>query len=531
MLQTVSGLTSSVRSKPPQVFALDLNCAIYHCTRKVSKPYTTDTRIQWEASLIQEVLGYIKQMTKIVSPSNTVYIAVDGVAPMAKIRQQRARRFKSAVIALEEAKVKAEAAGKPFEPVDRWDSNAITPGTEFMRKLATALREFRITGVNVIVSPADEAGEGEQKIMSWIREQPAALTDIAVYGLDADLIVLSMMEHARSGRTVDLFREETEFNGAVKSNTLGEEQFLYLDIGHLAKVLHGEWSTKGATLSAFLYDFVGIMNLLGNDFVPHGMGLKIHEEGIEHALTEYKTIGARLVENGAYNPFALAQLLQNLGKQEDRWILRTIRKKLDARVGGGAGNTKDPEAKALAIMNDRPVEWAAERVFAEQRYTEGFEKPRWEFRENWKSLYYQYALWNSSPNEVIRAYCKTLTWTLKYYIGNQVDMTWYYPWLLPPFLSDIADTILADPSVLNYAPPAPISPLKPIEQLAMVLPISSFHLLPKELHALPQRFPYAWPTSWGLFSIGRRFLWECEPLIPLIQPTQIKNWIDECIDT
>ena len=64
----------------------------------------------------------------------------------------------------------------------------------------------------------------------------------------------------------------------------------------------------------------------------------------------------------------------------------------------------------------------------------------------------------------------------------------------------------------------------------MVLPESSFGLLPAEYKRLLSLFPVYWPTAWGTYSFGRRFMWECEPLIPLIQPSEIKGMIDVALD-
>jgi 5'-3' exoribonuclease 2 len=531
----VSGLTSRSRT-PPAVFALDLNCAIYHCVRKIAQPYTHDTRIVWEDRLIQEVLGYIKHMTSLVNPTTVVYIAVDGVAPMAKIKQQRCRRFKSSVLAAEEAQVKAAAAGKPYIPTERWDTNAITPGTAFMDRLAKALHGLRIAGKKVLVSAADEAGEGEQKIMSWLRT--TTHKDVVVYGLDADLIVLALLEHARTGRTVDLFREETEFGGGVKRDALGEEQYLYLNTGHLAQAMWETWAPKGRSKADFMMDYVGIMNLMGNDFVPHGMALKINDEGIEHVLEAAKTLPP-LIKNEVYVHETLVQLLETLATQEERWMLRGIRRKLEARTGVG----KDAEAQAMARMNDRPVEWAAEKVLVEQKRVEGQEKPTWFqscensqplaghadsrksawfFRPAWRSLYSLHALEGSSVEDACREYASALCWTLRYYIGHPVDMNWYYPWHLPPLLGDLVQYLKTNPHL--EAPTSTSQPLKPVEQLAMVLPRSSFALLPHH-QDLPDRYPWAWPTAWSNYSLGRRFLWECEPLIPLIQVKQIQAWM------
>lgn len=478
----------------------------------------------WEKALILEVIGYIKHMVARVKPTVGVMIAVDGVAPMAKIKQQRARRFKSAQIAAEEAAIKREHGNGQDPPDHRWDTNAITPGTAFMKALGTALHGLKIAGCRVVVSAADEAGEGEQKIMAYLRENPE-IRDAAIYGLDADLIVLALLEHARSGRAIDLFREETEFGGGVKSDGVGEEMFLYLHTAHLATVLWNAWKTKAdRDKAAFLTDFVGLMSLLGNDFVPHGMALKINDEGIEHVLEALKSKSGPLVIGTSYNLPVLLSLFEALARDEERWMLRGIRRKLDARVGA-SGQAKDAVARALAIMNDRPVVWAAERCLVEQRMVAGEEKPKWFFRTGWRNVYRRAALWEAEVSDVVAAYCATLTWTLRYYLGEPVDPTWYFPWFLPPLLGDIVEGLKRHPEYLDAPVPTNIPPLLPAEQLAMVLPATSFHLLPEAYQHLPASHPHAWPISWSLFSLGRRFLWECEPLLPLIQPAQIKAWV------
>jgi 5'-3' exonuclease len=516
LLQTIGGLTSTTRSVAPQVFALDLNCAIYHCARSPALGiYTHADRIAWEDRLIQQVMRYINTMKCIVRPTSTVYIAVDGVAPMAKIKQQRARRFKSATHAAEEAK----ATGKMLEG-DRWDTNAITPGTAFMARLAEALRGFRMNGVKTVVSPADEAGEGEQKIMNWLRAQPT-LRDTVIYGLDADLIVLAILEHARTGATVDLFREETEFGGGVKRDALGAEQYLYLNVGHLATALWNTWGTSKSR-DVFLRDFVGIMNLMGNDFVPHGMSLKINDGGIEHVLEATKSLGP-LITDSSYDPNTLASLLELLAANEERWMLRGIRRKLDTRVGATA--SKEPTAIALAVLNDRPVEWGAEKCLVELRRVEGCEKHAWFFRSDWRNIYNREALDGAVVRDVVRYYCQTLTWTLRYYMGESLDMEWYYPWHLPPLLADIAMGLRKEPAILELPTSPPSVPLQPLEQLAMVLPATSFHLLPPSMQDLITHHPWAWPVAWSSFSLGRRFLWECEPRIPLIRPEQIRSML------
>ena len=478
------------------------------------------------------MLAYIKQLDTYVGATETLYIAVDGVAPMAKIKQQRGRRFKSAVAAEEEGRIRAHARGERYEAnaKPRWDTNAITPGTRFMGELATALRTFARTHPSrIIVSPADEPGEGEQKIMNWIRS--AKPGDIVVYGLDADLIVLALWATATTDIQVDLFREEVEFQGGVKEDALGEEQFLFMNMRHLGDTIYSRFSRKDQSRADFLCDFVAVMNLLGNDFVPHGMSLKIKDEGVETVLEIYGAMPADLSlltsDRSAYSVAGLRHMLKALAAMEETSMLRTVVKKLTARPG--MTHSKDPEEIALAYYNDKPVLWRVEEALVRRVPVAGYERTQIVLRDDWRTMYDKMALWDADSREAVTAYLESLAWTLAYYDGKTVDMNWVYPWFLPPRFESIVECMEAMPM-----PVAPSSagdvPLKPLEQLAMVLPQSSFHLLPKEYAALPTLYPYAWPEGWEMFSLGRRFLWECEPIVPLIRGAQIRKWIDGLYD-
>ena len=530
-------MTTSTNSVPPEFFGLDLNCAIYYCVKKVQQktPYSDAIKSKWEADLIVEVIAYIKQMTQIVAPTKTVYIAVDGVAPMAKIKQQRLRRFRSAVQAEEEAQIRAQAKGIKYEKKPRWDTTAITPGTQFMKNLSFSLRQYAKTNpAKIIVTPADEPGEGEQKIMEYIRANNPKTA--VIYGLDADLIVLSLWTNATLGTHLALFREEMEFNGAVKTNAVGDETFLFLIIEHLSNALYEKFNkTPTQEKSEFIRDFVGIMNLLGNDFVPHGMALKIKDDGIEHLLRMYKMhLPTPLVKQNStttyweYNYQTLKEMFCRLSETEEQQILKATSKKLNARPGMTA--SKEPEDQAIARYNDQPIVWAAEKVFATQIQLEDREKPSWVLKSDWRNIYDKEALMGADPILASKEYLKSLTWTMAYYSGAPFDLYWYYPWYLPPRNMTIAQVLTDNTPNLLDTPATLRTPLKPEEQLAMVLPQTSFHLLPKEFQALPTLYPHAFPIQWELFSLGRKILWECEPLIPLIQPTQITTWIETMYD-
>ena len=135
------------------------------------------------------ITDYLERVFNAVRPRKLLFMAVDGVAPRAKMNQQRSRRFRSAQEAQEkeevEAQLREEWAREGREvppPSDRppFDSNVITPGTPFMDRLALYLRVFAHhklssdpgwKGIHVVLSDGSVPGEGEHKIMEYIRSQ------------------------------------------------------------------------------------------------------------------------------------------------------------------------------------------------------------------------------------------------------------------------------------------------------------------------------------------------------------------------
>ena len=197
-------------------FYLDMNGIIHPCTHG-----NNDNQLVYldETAMFKKIFLYVDRLYKMVQPNQVLYLAVDGTAPRAKMNQQRSRRFRSAKEAEQLAAdlaARENFKGKKLEvdpDKERFDSNCITPGTDFMLKLSLALQKwvdyklktdpFWMNGATVIVSGPDVPGEGEHKVMDFIRDSQAEYkktgqsTDLygpgwthVLYGLDADLIMV-----------------------------------------------------------------------------------------------------------------------------------------------------------------------------------------------------------------------------------------------------------------------------------------------------------------------------------------------------
>jgi 5'-3' exoribonuclease 1 len=463
-------------TSPVSRLYLDCNSILYDAVHTIdfsgwsetnSFPKTTII-IQWSIRKIEEYISNIR-------PSTLVFIAFDGVAPVAKMSQQRDRRYKSWY----QSKMFRDIMGKQTD--DPWNTSSITPGTAFMDELNERMRSHFINEcVETIYSGSDEAGEGEHKIFQHIRETSSQKHEDAtvVYGLDADLIMLSIT-HLPVCDNIQLFRETPHFIQNIDPN-LQPNQTYVLDIPELAKTITLDMN-NGKTLTTTqyhnrIYDYILICFMLGNDFLPHFPAINIRTGGINKLLSAYKeTVGNtnNVLTDGTrifwkqFRIFVsyLANLEEGFLKEETKMRDRRARNVLPS-------DTPDARYKQF------------ESLPMYERETEKYINP---YQNYWQTRYYK-ALFNNQTTDEFRFrlcdnYLEGLEWCMKYYTSGCPDWRWSYKYNYPPLLIDLMRhvPVVSRSFMPDYALTAPVHPFV---QLCYVLPKTSLGLLPPDLHKI-----------------------------------------------
>ncbi|KAG8853916.1 hypothetical protein FRB96_007925 [Tulasnella sp. 330] len=305
-----------------------------------------------EAQIFTAIFAYVDHLFGKIKPKKIFFMAVDGVAPRAKMNQQRSRRFRTAKEA-RETREKALRNGEKLPDAKAFDSNCITPGTPFMARLSEQLRYFvnkKISedadwrDIQVVLSGHDVPGEGEHKIMEFIRlskAQPDYNPNVrhCLYGLDADLIMLGLLSHDPH---FCLLREEVKFGPARKKSKSGyvmlclrgaiarldAQNFFLLHLSLLREYLDLEFHSLAASeelhfdysLERILDDFTLLAIFVGNDFLPHLPDFHIHENALERLFEIYKKVlpsaGGYLMKQGTIDVTRLQVILKELAAGE-----------------------------------------------------------------------------------------------------------------------------------------------------------------------------------------------------------------------
>ncbi|XP_013995099.1 5'-3' exoribonuclease 1 isoform X2 [Salmo salar] len=532
---------------------LDMNGIIHQC----SHPNDEDVHFRIsEEKIFADIFHYLEVLFRIIKPRKVFFMAVDGVAPRAKMNQQRGRRFRSAKEAEDKIK-KALEKGEVLPSEARFDSNCITPGTDFMARLQEQLKYFVNSklstdnawkGVNVYLSGHETPGEGEHKIMEFIRRENSEPghdpnTRHCLYGLDADLMMLGLTSHEPH---FSLLREEVRFGGKKNQKRITapeETTFHLLHLSLFREYIDYEFSEVKNKIS-FEYDLERIIDdwilmgfLVGNDFIPHLPHLHINQDALPLLYRTYisvlPTLGGYLNENGHLNLGNFEKYLEKLSEFDRehfnevfvdlKWFESKVGNKYLNEAAGLAAeeaHSKDARKKDLDSLRLTTLDDGKDRAPGRGFEEDGEEEDMFEaeFRQ-YKRTYYMTKMGVEVVSEEFLAnqalcYVEGIQWILHYYYHGVQSWSWYYPHHYAPFLSDVRN-IAHLKLTFDMG-----KPFMPFQQLLGVLPAASKDLLPEsyrhlmtsENSSIIEYYPLDFKTDLN----GKQQEWEAVVLIPFI---------------
>lgn len=158
--------------------------------------------------LAARLFSELDHLISFINPQKFIFIAIDGTVPRCKLNQQRRRRYQSCA---------AQSHNEINE--DTFDTNVISPGTEFMERLNEIIKyyiqlrmekDIAWKKLKVIYSSYRYPGEGEHKIMEYLR---CSINEghydnkerNIIYGSDMDLVLLASTLHKKN---IDIIRDD-----------------------------------------------------------------------------------------------------------------------------------------------------------------------------------------------------------------------------------------------------------------------------------------------------------------------------------
>jgi 5'-3' exoribonuclease 1 len=497
---------------------LDSNSIIYDAVHNIDFTKLVESDMQ---PIIHSVIKKIDEYIALIIPDTIIYIAFDGVAPVAKLEQQRERRYKS----LYQTKI-SKSIFKDSKP-DPFNTAAITPGTTFMSTLNKEIRSYyndpkKYNVKNIILSLSDKVGEGEHKLFEFIRENDnyhKNSTSI-IYGLDADLIMLSI-NHLPISDKIFLFRETPIFIKTINPELEPNETYL-IDIPELAKTITLDMNNNVELSSEEqknrIYDYIFLCFFLGNDFLPHFPAVNIRTGGIDKMIMAYKaTIGStneNLTDGKRIYWKNVGKVIKFLADQEENYL------KSETRL-------RDKREKSTLFKTDTPedIYIKFDSIPTYERDLEKYINP---YKDNWQQRYYK-CLFNIDINEEKREeicinYLEGLEWTMKYYTTGCVDWRWCYNYSYPPLLSDLLKYVPYFGKV--FVEKKQPNPVNELVQLCYVLPRQSLSLLPEKLYkSLIENKNDWYKTDCDFKWAYCKYFWESHVQLPDIDINELENFV------
>jgi len=506
---------------------IDFNGCIYTAYNNIkSNKDNKLTNSEYESLIIKEVIKYTNTIIDFVKPKELIYISIDGIPPRSKMIQQRYRRYMSS---WKKDKVIKELEHKNVDNniienyKNEWNTNAISPGTEFMKKLSFELNLYYTNNdIKVIISDDSQEGEGEFKIFNYISKLNTN-KKIAIHGLDADLIMLSLLQKSN----IHLIREPVFFK--LESNN----KFILLSIEIFKNILNTNYNDIFYNPSNIIQNYIFICFLLGNDFIVNLMFLKFKNDSLDIILDIYKQISNNIetdilfYHNNKYyiNYNFLTKLIYELSLIEvDKMSEIT--------------NEHHNYKPFVKINNDDSI---IKKLEMKLESYPSINKPKDKIQagidDNWRAKYYYY-LFDTTDGDEIRDIChnyiESLEFTLEYYFEHKYHKTWYYRYQYSPTILDLFNYLqslnymIEEEDIyiynkkfkidINNEELYPDIKISNDLQLLMILPPDSKNLIKNKYHKLMNKnnsgVYHYYPKDFTISCYLKKWLWLCKPRLP-----------------
>lgn len=479
----LNGIFHNSASKTYQYGSYEKKSLLKRQTPKFKLNQNDDTTLRLKC--FEDICNTIEELVRIVNPKKQLVMCIDGVAPLSKQNQQRQRRYRSLVESTEAPKNE-----------NMFDSRCITPGTKFMSCLSEYIDYFihkQITQdeswkhLNVIFSDDKVPGEGEHKLVDFIRKYGTEEETYCINALDADLVMLSLGTHKNN---FFLLREE-----------LYDKSFdySYVNIGSGLRpdIVKNILFFEGSDEKSLVNDFILICFLCGNDFLPNIPSISLLEKGISTIIDMYKLNASRHghLTEGEIIRFSSFQNFLSLIAQSEKSLL---------------------EEKYVHRQNYIPdplLEKHVKRVEERDSYRIDFDSYKEEF-------YKKHGLFNIE--EACKSYIQGCTWILSYYLKGITNWTYVYEYNYSPFAFDLALHMTG--MKVNVLEPS--SPIQPFLQLLCVIPPTSSYLLPKPLDSIllkQSELSVYFPTKFNINYEGKKKKWEGVVELPPVNVKELEK--------
>jgi 5'-3' exonuclease len=511
-------------------FFIDFNAMIYD-TIKLMKPIETDTLAFYENKIIVETIKYIDLVIGHVNPDKLTYICMDGVPPMAKIKQQRARRFRGLLLDSYKMSIYKKFKKEQTLKIKNWSTSCISPGTIFMNKLSSSVRTHYKNNNKIIFNDYNTCGEGEHKILHFIKDklETDSKSSVVIYSPDADLIVLCLSTNKNK---IYLLRNNDDPELAVEHN---EKEYVYLDIDLCREHFYKETEN--------LLDYSFLTFFCGNDFVVPSLFLKIKDNGLDLMINSYNDVCKELENdtlindnNYTINYTFFKQLIGKL-KEIELYKLRgkqvhmnIVRKKPIEMV---PPETTVDEQIELLLKNFQHLDYYNPNHPLFNNFNKVFNCINY-FEDDWIYKYNKFFFNDHNIEDVCKEYIKSFIFCLKYYYTKDIDWLYYYKYRASPTFHDLYEFLekTSEEEFNKLTIDYTNKPVNIYEQLLIILPKEQLHLMPNNFRNLDK---YSIDTTGGSYypekffldiMHGHKYIYS-EPVLPDIDLQLVRDYVSQ----